>query len=168
MPELELNYLIVDGPLNVQYTCQVAGFLHGVDIPDGESSADHADAAATSLCHVINVTLGLEGEDVFTLRESYRPTQSQLDQLRFERRSSEHERLSAEFGAWNLGRVRSGEFTPQEIDEWLDSPPITKILAQLRRYSFEMAISSIQSLPISGPTTQEFKDVWIPKLEAAI
>lgn len=95
------------------------------------------------------------------------PDQSALDLQWFEARRLAHDRLSSEFGAWNLARVRSGEFSPLEIDDWLDSPPITKILAQLRRYSFEMAVASIQALPVEGPTTEEFKSVWIPKLQAA-
>lgn len=168
MPELELNYPTITGPANVQYTCQVDGFAYGVDVPESSSSTDYTNEAAKSLCEVINLTLELEGVGAYAPRESYAPSQAELDKLRFEKRAIDHERLSAEFGAWNLGRIRSGECTPGEIDEWLESTEISKILAQLRRYSFELAISSIEALPLVGPTTTEFKAVWTAKLEAVL
>lgn len=96
------------------------------------------------------------------------PMQVDLDKARFARRQAAHESLSTEFGAWNLGRVRAGQFTGQEIDDWLETDAIRRILSQLRRFSFEAAIAGIQALPLEGPTTQEFKDVWVPKLQAAL
>lgn len=165
MLELELTYPLATGPVGVAYNSH--GTSVTLELAPGETSADRALEAAYLLRQQILDSGGPE----LVLRDSYppqQPDQAELDRLRFERRAIAHGILSAEFGAWNLGRVRRGEFTPLEIDAWLSSGPIRTILDKLRLYSFEVALALIAALPLGGPTTAEFKTVWTAKLEAAL
>lgn len=138
-----------------------------LSLDEGQSASSRAKEAAILLRRQIIDAGGPQLE----LREEYSPQevdQAERDRQRFERRALAHNRLSAEFGAWNLGRVRRGEFTPLEIDAWLSSTPIRTILDKLRLYSFEVALALIAALPLGGPTTAEFKSTWSAKLEAEL
>lgn len=165
MPVLELIY-DRSATEHVKYSCSVPGFVNGVDL-DGQTADSYAPIAAASLCAEINRALELEGDDAYTPRESYAPTQEELDIARYERRAMVHDRLRNEFGAYNLGRVRSGEISPQDMAAWLRSTECEDVLSYLRLLMFEAAIAKIPTMSGVG-ATEDFKSVWVSKLQAEL
>ena len=167
MSDINLTYPRITGPAHVEYTCDVSGFTHGHGLAEGQTADDYAPTAAQSLCAVINKHLRLEGDDAYIPRESYAPTQEELDIARYERRAKAYEALSVEFGAWNLGRVRSGEISPQDMTTWLRSTECEDVLAYLRLLMFEAAIATIPTMAGVG-ATEDFKQTWTAKLQAEL
>lgn len=176
MPILELNYLAQIGG-RASYIVANPGYSGILSTWLALAEDETAESRALDAAQILAEQLEALFRETWTVAESYpptplpeppEPTQAELDKARFERRAIAHAQLSAEFGAWNLGRVRSGEFTGQQIDDWLMEPEIRGILDRLRLYSFERAIAQIQALPIEGCTTQAFKNEWVPKLQAAL
>lgn len=168
MPELPLTYdRNAIGPTVLEYSTTVAWNSHGGILSDGQSADDYAPVAAAELCRAINEEQGLEGEDAYTPRESYEPTQEELDVLRYQRRAAAFERLRNEFGAYNLGRVRSGEISPQDMAAWLRSTECEDVLAYLRLLMFEAAIATIPTMTGVG-ATEDFKQTWVAKLQAEL
>lgn len=168
MPELPLTYdRNAIGPTVLEYSTTVAWNSHSGILSDGQSADDYAPVAAAELCRAINEEQGLEGEDAYTPRESYAPTQVEIDAAMYARRGAAHDRLRNEFGAYNLGRVRSGEISPQDMAAWLRSTECEDVLAYLRLLMFEAAIGAIQQMTGVG-ATEDFKQVWTAKLQAEL
>ncbi len=168
MPNLQLTYdRNFVGPGHLEYATPDAWNTHGAILAEGQSADSYAPIAAAELCRAINEDLGLEGDAAYTPRESYEPTQEEIDVARYQRRAVAFERLRNEFGAYNLGRVRSGEISPQDMAAWLRSPECEDALAYLRLLMFEAVIGAISSMSGVG-ATEDFKIVWTAKLTAEL
>lgn len=140
MPNLILTYPLVTGPANVQYACQVVGFSHGVDVPEGYSSTNYADEAERSLCDAINSTLE-EGA------EQYSPP-GQL-----ERKFAESlalagvdsayipGRIMAWWRAYNEVQLEEGTWTPQEFAVFMGG--ISQVLILLNALAYGTVVSTI-------------------------
>lgn len=105
----------------------------------------------------------LEGES----RVQTYSDQATIDALTYARRAKAHDRLRNEFGAYNLGRVRTGEISPQDMSSWLRSEECEDVLAYLRLLMFEAAITRIGTMSGVGATA-DFKTVWTAKLETEL
>ena len=88
-------------------------------------------------------------------------TQSEKDISRFIKRANVKDSLLAWMAADNMSRIRSGEWTLENLKSLLiDLSPINSMMQTL---SFELAAKSIQSN--NNPLmTAEIKDAWVAKL----
>jgi hypothetical protein len=91
------------------------------------------------------------------------PTQQDLDRNRLLKRAQVRDALFAEMGSENLGRVRAGVWTSDDLDDLIDS--LDHVLKRVNSLSFERAMVALQAA--SHPLlTPEIKAGWIAKLQA--
>lgn len=92
------------------------------------------------------------------------PTQFELDQLRYQKRAAVQAELIAWMAADNMSRVRSGEWTVQDLTALLADPALSAANQFMSTLSFELAAQAIQS-STNELLTQEIKTKWINKLQ---
>jgi hypothetical protein len=92
-------------------------------------------------------------------------TQAELDYLRYVKRSQAKDKILDEFAAENMGRIRAGTWTVPNLIALTQDAQLTTLLSNINTLSFELAISSVQSLtnPLITPV---IKTSWISKLQA--
>lgn len=85
----------------------------------------------------------------------------------YSRREAAYQRLKAEFGAYNGGRVAAGECTAAEMGAFLDSAEAQSVFQSLRALNFAGAITKINAMT-ETLATQAFKDHWAAKVGAEL
>lgn len=91
-------------------------------------------------------------------------TQFERDKLRYTKRAGVKDQLLAYMAADNMARVRSGEWTVQNLIDLLGDPAVAAANQFMATLSFELAAQSIAqaTLPLLTP---EIKALWIGKLQ---
>lgn len=92
------------------------------------------------------------------------PSQFDRDKSRYEKRAGVKDQLLAYMAADNMARVRSGEWTVQNLIDLLGDPAVAAANQFMATLSFELAAQSIAqaTLPLLTP---EIKALWIGKLQ---
>lgn len=104
------------------------------------------------------------------------PTQTEIDEaavraarspysVLYGRKEAAYQRLKAEFGSYNSGRVVAGECTAEELGAFLDSTEAQSVFQSLRALNFPAAAAKIAAMtePLA---TEAFKAHWIAKVSA--
>lgn len=93
------------------------------------------------------------------------PSQFDRDKARYEKRAAVKDELLAWMAADNMGRVRSGEWTVQDLTALLADPTVAAANQFMSTLSFELAAQAIASA--STPLlTPAIRADWITRLQA--
>lgn len=92
------------------------------------------------------------------------PTQFELDQRRYQKRAAVQSELIAWMAADNMSRVRTSEWTVQDLTTLLADPALSAANQFTSTLSFELAAQAIQS-STNELLTQDIKTKWINKLQ---
>jgi len=93
----------------------------------------------------------------------YVETDFEKDRYRYLQRAAAKDLLIAEMAAENVGRIRSGVWTVQDLVALTSDPEISIILQDIHSLSFELAASKLLSCSNSLLTT-EIKQTWAQRL----
>lgn len=94
------------------------------------------------------------------------PTQFELDQNRYQKRSGVQAELMSWMAADNMSRVRSGVWTVQQLTSLLSDPAVQAAQTYMSTLSYELAAQSIAAAT-TPLLTPEIKAAWIAKLQAS-
>lgn len=94
------------------------------------------------------------------------PTQFELDENRYKKRSGVHAELMSWMAADNMSRVRSGVWTVQQLTSLLSDPAVQAAQTYMSTLSYELAAQSIAAAT-TPLLTPEIKAAWIAKLQAS-
>lgn len=113
-----------------------------------------------------NVEVGWTTDGIGFKPPESNPPQSQfdIDKIRYKKRSSVKDDLISYMAADNMSRVRSGEWTVQDLSVLLSDPAVVAANTYMSTLSFELAAQEIRKTTTPLLTT-EIKDSWISKLE---
>ena len=92
------------------------------------------------------------------------PTQFELDQARYQKRSAAKNDLLAYMAADNMGRVRSGAWSVPQLMSLMDDPAVSSANAYMSTLSFELAAQAIQAAatPLLTPA---IRTDWVGRLQ---
>jgi hypothetical protein len=92
------------------------------------------------------------------------PTQAELDLLKYKKRGEALPRMMAEMASENVGRIRSGLWTTNDLISLTQDVQIKEILSDLMALSFEIAYDKVDD--ITNPiVTSDIKTAWKTKLQ---
>lgn len=97
--------------------------------------------------------------------ESLNPTQSDLDKIKYLKRSKALANMIAEMATENVARIRSGEWTVNQLISLTQDAGVKEVLTDLSSLSFEIAYGKIDNLTPEF-LTPEIKTAWKNKLAA--
>jgi hypothetical protein len=93
------------------------------------------------------------------------PTQLELDKAKYMKRAAVLNGMIAEMASENIGRVRSGLWTVEQLTGLTQDVQIKEILTDLVALSFEIAYGKIDA--VTNPLiTSDIKTAWKAKLAA--
>ena len=92
------------------------------------------------------------------------PTQFELDQARYKKRSAAKNDLLAYMAADNMSRVRSGAWTVPQLMSLMDDPAVSSANTYMSALSFELAAQAIQAAatPLLTPA---IRADWVGRLQ---
>lgn len=92
-------------------------------------------------------------------------TQFEMDINRYNKRAAVKDSLIAYMAADNMSRVRSGEWTVDDLTGLLDDPAVIQANALMGTLSYELAAAQIAAAT-TPLLTPEIKSDWVSRLEA--
>lgn len=92
------------------------------------------------------------------------PSQFDRDQARYNKRAVVKDQLIAYMAADNMSRVRSGEWTVQQLTSLVSDPAVAAANSYMSTLSYELAAQAIQAAT-TPLLTPEIKALWIGKLQ---
>lgn len=92
------------------------------------------------------------------------PTKFEKDQARYTKRAAVKDQLIAYMAADNMGRVRSGEWTVEQLTSLMGDPEVAAANAYMGTLSFELAAQAILAAT-STLLTPAIRAAWVGKLQ---
>lgn len=92
------------------------------------------------------------------------PSQFEIDRARYSKRAEAKDGLLAFMAADNMSRVRSGEWTVQQLTSLISDPAVAAANSYMSTLSFELAAQAIQAAT-TPLLTPEIKALWVGKLQ---
>ena len=125
------------------------------------------DDADTQVDGVLGVYLQADWETMRDDEMRARGPQSQFekDQSRYTKRAAVKDELMAYMAADNMGRVRSGVWSVEDLTSLLDDPAVVAANSLMVTLSFELAAAQINAAT-TPLLTPEIKADWTSRLEA--